>query len=89
MAANAKAIAALGNTLYERLGSMSENMSGLGNDLNRCVTSYNRMIGSFERRVLVSARKFKELGASLKNNRELPLLTPVTSQSRKVNCKDN
>jgi len=89
MAANTKAIAALGNTLYERLGSMSENMSGLGNDLNRCVTSYNRMIGSFERRVLVSARKFKDLGASLKNNRELPLLSPVTSQSRRVNCKDN
>jgi len=89
MAANAKAIATLGNTLYERLGSLSENISGLGHDLNRCVTSYNRMIGSLERRVLVSARKFKELGASLKNNRELPELVPVTSHSRKVNCKEN
>jgi len=88
MAANAKAIAALGCTLYERLGLMAKNMNALGDDLNRCVMSHNRMTGSFERRVLVSARKFKELGASLKNNRELPNMAPVTSQSRQVDCKD-
>ncbi len=89
MAANTNAIAALGNTLYERLGLMAKSMSGLGHDLDSCVTTYNRMIGSFERRVLVSARKFKELGASLNNNRELPNLVPVTSQTRSVTCKDN
>ncbi len=88
MAANTKAIAALGNTLYERLGLMAKNMSGLGHDLDGCVTAYNRMVGSFERRVFVSARKFKELGATLKNNRELPHLAPIKSQSRKVNFTD-
>ncbi len=88
MTANAKTISVLGETLYKRLGSMSDNINALGQNMNACVAAYNRMVGSFERRVFVSARKFSELGATLKDNRELPSMEHVSLRSRTVNLKD-
>ncbi|MFD2262093.1 DNA recombination protein RmuC [Lacibacterium aquatile] len=64
IAENARSIAALGRELYERLATMSEHMEKVGKGLGRAVDSYNQAVGSFEKRVLVSARKFRDLEAT-------------------------
>jgi DNA recombination protein RmuC len=61
IAENAKAISVLGQELYKRLGDMSGHMSRMGKGLETAVEAYNSTVGSFEQRVLVSARRFQEL----------------------------
>ena len=53
LALNAKEISALGRTMHERLGKLSDHFSKLGNSLNSAVDHYNRAIGSYEARVIV------------------------------------
>jgi DNA recombination protein RmuC len=67
LAENAQLISDLGKQLYERLATMADHLSDVGKSLDKSIQSYNRAIGSFESRVLVTARKFKELGATDKN----------------------
>ncbi|MDB4909000.1 MAG: RmuC-domain protein [Gemmatimonadetes bacterium] len=62
MAENAREISALGRELFERVQKLGEHVGDLGTHLTRSVNAYNRTVGSLERRVLPSARKFAELG---------------------------
>jgi DNA recombination protein RmuC len=64
---NARAISQLGQELHARLGAMAQHLEKLGRNLQSASDSYNAAIGSLESRVLVSARKFKELGATSKD----------------------
>ena len=64
IAENAREISALGRTLHERLGKLAEHFSKLGRSLGNAVEQYNSAIGSFETRVLTTARKFEELKAA-------------------------
>src|SRR3954466_14653107 len=64
VAQSARAISELGRELYERLGTMTEHLVTLGRRLDGSLQAYNQTVGSFERRVLVSARKFPEHGVT-------------------------
>jgi len=64
LAANAQAISELGRELYDRISTMTGHLGKVGSGLKRAVESYNDAVASLERRVLVSARKFRDLKAS-------------------------
>lgn len=82
MAESAKAICLLGRELYERLCSMTEHINRLGREIDRCSQSYNRLIGSFENRVLPSARKFNEYGITAKTEAQLSAVKPIEITTR-------
>ncbi|MEY9213765.1 DNA recombination protein RmuC [Thermobifida halotolerans] len=59
---NARQVFELGKQLHTRLATLGGHMDGLGRALSRAVTAYNQTVGSLENRVLVTARRFGELG---------------------------
>jgi len=64
VAENAAAIHTLGRELHDRLRVMNGHLVKLGTTLGSATESYNKLIGSYESRVLVSSRKMTELGIS-------------------------
>ncbi len=75
VADNARKISELGQELYERICVMSSHFENLRKGLEKAVSSYNSTIGTFEKRVLVSARRFNELG--LPSKKSLPDATQL------------
>lgn len=59
---NAREVFDLGKQLHQRLSTLGGHVDGLGRALNRTVAAYNQTVGSLEGRVLVTARRFEELG---------------------------
>ncbi len=62
LAENAREIRDLAVELYDRLGTFSGHLGRVGKELEGSVKAYNRAVGSLERMVLPSARRFTELG---------------------------
>jgi DNA recombination protein RmuC len=80
LARNAQQISALGKELHDRLRSMSVHMDNLRRGLDRAVEAYNKAAGSMESRVMVTARKFPELGAAI--TEEIPELDQIETTTR-------
>ena len=82
LAENAQRISQLGQELYDRLRVLSEHVNKMGRGLNSALNSYNSAVSSMERRVFVSARKFRELGAA--TSADLPEMTEVEGTPRQL-----
>lgn len=81
LADRAQEIHDLGRELHERLGILNGHLDQLGRSLNAAVGHFNGAVGSYESRVLVTARRFDDL-----SGRESELVTPqrVTTSTREV-----
>ncbi len=86
MAENAQQICDLGKLLYERVATFTGHFRKVGGGLNSAIDSYNKAVGSFETRVLVSARKFRDLQAS--SGDEIEALPPVDTVPRRIEATE-
>jgi DNA recombination protein RmuC len=86
IAENATAISELGKLLYERIRSLAAHFSDLCKGLNRAVEAYNKAAGTMETRVLVTARKFKDLKAA--SNAEIDTAEPIESSAREIRAPE-
>lgn len=64
LAGQAAEVQRLGSELLERLATMGSHVDRVGRSLGAAVTAYNQAVGSLEGRVLVTARRFNDLGVS-------------------------
>jgi DNA recombination protein RmuC len=83
IAENARAVSELGRELHKRIGDMAGHLSRLGDAIDKSVAAYNAAVGSIESRVLVSARKLKELEAAAPDDVVAPL-EPVDREPRRL-----
>jgi DNA recombination protein RmuC len=61
---NFREIAALGKDLYDRLATFASHLNDVRKKLDGAVQSYNQAAGSFESRVLVTARRMRDLNVT-------------------------
>ncbi|MFT5516415.1 MAG: DNA recombination protein RmuC [Rhodothermales bacterium] len=84
VAESARKISSLGQELYDRICVMAEHFARVGSGLNTAVGNYNKAAGTLESRVLVSARRFKDLGSG--SSKEVIAVEPVDAVPRRLSA---
>ncbi|HEX9751748.1 MAG TPA: DNA recombination protein RmuC [candidate division Zixibacteria bacterium] len=79
---NAAQISKLGAELHERISKFVEHYIRVGKSLESATAAYNESVGSLESRVLVSTRKFRELGATAQP--DIPESAPIERGVRRL-----
>lgn len=87
IAQNALQISLLGKELYKRIADMGAHFAKLGKNLEHAVDSYNKAVGSLETRVMVGARRFKELDTT-GTEKEIDLLEPIEKTIRQLQAEE-
>jgi DNA recombination protein RmuC len=82
---NARAVFDVGRELHDRLAGLARHVDRLGKALSNAVTTYNQTVGSLESRVLVSARRFSQLGLV---DAELEQPGPVEETTRALSAPE-
>jgi DNA recombination protein RmuC len=80
LAENYREVATLGREFYDRLVPLTEHFEELRKKLDGAVQAYNSAVGSFEGRVLVAARRLKDLKVTTKD--DIPLAETVDTAPR-------
>lgn len=80
LAENAEHIRQVGEEMYARLATFADHLGKVGKSLDNSVSAYNKAVGSFDSRILPSARKFGEMGISHK--KPVAELDPVEHSAR-------
>ncbi|MES2495052.1 MAG: DNA recombination protein RmuC [Pseudomonadota bacterium] len=83
MAEEARAIGRLGKEMYERLSTAAGHLRKVGGGLNSAVENYNKFVSSFENRVLVTGRKFRELNVET-GDKEIDELPAIETRASEV-----
>lgn len=86
LAENAELISQLGRELYERIRRMADHFDDVAKGLKRAVDAYNSAVGALETRVLVTARKFRDLAVSAPD--EIGQLEPVDRVPRALQAPE-
>jgi DNA recombination protein RmuC len=85
LAEKAAEVFKLGRELHERLGQMGAKFDKLGRALTSSVNAYNETVGTVESRVLVSARRFRDLQVS---EGDLAPIEPVDAPVRQAQARE-
>ena len=85
LAASAQEVCQLGKELYQRLSTLGAHVAGVGQQLDKAVESYNSAVGCLEGRVLVTARKLRDLEVT---DVELAPPPQVERQSRQLQAPE-
>lgn len=78
---NAEAVRNLAAEMYDRLCTFADHFQGVGKALSSSVGAYNKAVGSLESRVVVSARKLKDMRVA---ERDLPDVAPLEVVPRQL-----
>ena len=87
VAKNAQNVSDLGRELYDRIRVLGGHFEDLARGLTRTVDAYNSSVGTLESRVLVTARKFKELGVAA--SEPIPELSQVDHTPRSLQAPEH
>ena len=87
VAKNAQNVSDLGRELYDRIRVLGGHFEDLARGLTRTVDAYNSSVGTLESRVLVTARKFKELGVAA--SEPIPELSQVDQTPRSLQAPEH
>ncbi len=79
---NAEVVRKIGKDLHQRLGTLSEHMAKLGKSLDSSVSTFNKLLGSYENNVLPGAKKFTELG--IDSHKEIDQTKTIETSARKI-----
>ena len=82
LADNAIEIRELGESLYKRLSVFTGHLTKLGASLNSTVEHFNKTVGSLERQVIPSGKRFLDMGIRAKD--EISAVPEVATQTRDV-----
>lgn len=82
LAENADKIRDLGVELYTRMATFTEHLAKVGKSLNSSMENYNKAVGSLERQIMPSAKKFDELG--IQARKTIESLNPIDKTIRKL-----
>ncbi|MEW6682208.1 MAG: DNA recombination protein RmuC [Nitrospirota bacterium] len=81
LAKNAQEVADLGRQLYERIATLAGHWAEVGGRLDKAVEAYNKSVATLESRVLVSARRLRELKAAPEGT-EIDAIEPIERTPR-------
>lgn len=87
IAENASVISDLGKELYKRISDLSKHFTDVGNHLTKSTLAYNKAVGSLESRVLVTARKFRDL-ENPGGRDELNVPSPIETVARQLQAPE-
>ncbi len=86
---NAEEISRLGRELYDRARTFADKFEAIGSRLDGAVKAYNEAVGSYDTRVMVSMRRFKELGAATGDDMtSLPLVDTAARPLQSASQQD-
>ena len=86
VSSEARELLALGTQLYERLGSLTGHADDLRRAIERTVDTYNKLVGSLESRVLVTARRFPGIDETKLSSVDAP--AAITSTPRRLTAPE-
>lgn len=72
LAENAEKIRDSAEELYARMAKFSEHFAAHGRSLKSSIDHYNKAVGSFERQILPSMNRFREMGIEAKKDPAIP-----------------
>jgi DNA recombination protein RmuC len=86
VAESARVVSELGRELHQRVATLADHFATLGKRLDGAVQAYNQTLGSLERRVLVTTRRFADHGAAPMRQIDSP--DPIERSAQQLNAAE-